>query len=141
MTTFTLDPRLAADCIVLGDMPLSRLLLMNNDFLPWFILVPRRQTTELFHLDQDDQLLLLDEVNHLSRLVKRHFPVEKLNVAAIGNIVRQLHIHVVGRSATDICWPGVVWGIQERQPYQAERIHELQTLVRTTLPGDMFKPL
>lgn len=141
MTDFTLDPRLAADCAVMGDMPLSRLLLMNNELLPWFILVPRHQATELYQLEHDEQLLLLDEINHLSRIVKRIFPVEKLNVAAIGNMVRQLHIHVVGRSTTDICWPGVVWGVQERRPYSPERIHELQTLVRNSLPGTMFIPL
>jgi diadenosine tetraphosphate (Ap4A) HIT family hydrolase len=141
MTEFTLDPRLAGDCIVLGELPLSRLLLMDNALLTWFILVPRRQAVELFQLEEDDQLLLLDEINHLSRFVKKQFSPDKLNVAAIGNIVKQLHIHLVGRTVNDICWPNVVWGLKEREPYGPEQLAALRNALRAALPVHLFQPL
>jgi len=134
MENFTLDPRLAADCIVLGDMRLSRLLVLNNSLLPWFILVPRRSAIELFELESEDQLALLEEINLLSRFVKEHLGSEKLNVAAIGNIVRQMHIHVIGRKTTDFCWPNVVWGTREKIPYSAEQIETLSAALGKMLP-------
>jgi diadenosine tetraphosphate (Ap4A) HIT family hydrolase len=134
MENFTLDPRLVADCIVLGDMRLSRLLALNNSLLPWFILVPRRSAIELFELEREDQLLLLEEINLLSRFVKEHFGSEKLNVAAIGNIVSQMHVHVIGRKTTDFCWPNVVWGTREKSPYSAKEIETLSAAVKKILP-------
>jgi diadenosine tetraphosphate (Ap4A) HIT family hydrolase len=134
MENFTLDPRLAADCIVLGDMRLSRLLALNNSLLPWFILVPRRSAIELFELEREDQLLLLEEINLLSRFVKDRYGSEKLNVAAIGNIVSQMHVHVIGRKTTDFCWPNVVWGTREKIPYSAKEIETLSAAVKKVLP-------
>jgi diadenosine tetraphosphate (Ap4A) HIT family hydrolase len=141
MEKFSLDPRLAADCIVLGEMPLSRLLLLNNSLFPWFILVPRRNAVELFELESADQLILLEEINLLSRFVKGHFGSEKLNVAAIGNIVSQMHIHVVGRKTTDCCWPGVVWGMQEKAPYAAEEIERLSAAITAAFAAELFHPI
>jgi diadenosine tetraphosphate (Ap4A) HIT family hydrolase len=138
MTDFRLDPRLASDCIVLGETRLSLLLLMNNALVPWFILVPRRNETELFELPKEDQLTLLEEINLLCGFLKRSFKVEKLNVAAIGNIVRQLHIHVVGRNATDFRWPDVVWGAQEKTPYSVEEITSILGALQSRLPAGMF---
>jgi len=139
MKPFSLDPRLAADCITLGEMPLSLLLLFDNSIFPWLILVPRRDAVELFQLARDEQLALLEEINLLSRFVKDQFGSEKLNVAAIGNIVRQLHIHVVGRSSADPIWPGVVWGYPERTPYSSSDIVSVVAGLENRLPEGMFR--
>ena len=139
MEDFSLDPRLAADCVVLGEMRLSRLLLMNNSLISWFILVPRRTAVELFELESEDQLALLEEINLLSRFVKDHFGSHKLNVATIGNIVRQMHIHVVGRKTTDYCWPNVVWGTREKEPYTTAEVAALLESLEGKLPEGVFR--
>jgi len=138
MTDFQLDPRLASDCIILGETDLSLLLLMDNSLLPWFILVPKTNETELFELAKADQMLLLEEINLLSGFLKTVMKVEKLNVAAIGNIVRQLHVHVVGRSSTDFRWPGVVWGAQEKIPYSVAEIRSVLAALEGYLPEGIF---
>ena len=99
MDNFELDPRLANGCLVLGKLNISLLLLVNNSLLPWFILVPKTSVTEMTDLSPSDQASLLEEINLLSAFVKGNFNISKLNIAAIGNIVSQLHIHIVGR------WP------------------------------------
>ncbi len=141
MNNFTLDPRLAQDCVVLGKMRLSLLLLMKNSLVPWFILVPQRMATELFELNREDQETLREEINLMSRFVKEHFTVEKLNVAAIGNIVKQLHIHVIGRNSKDFCWPNVVWGTKEKQPYTDEEVTKILSSLDMALPEDTLQPV
>jgi len=103
MTEFTLDPRLENDCWPLGTLHGLRLLLMNNSQVPWFILVPETSATELFELEPPLQNALANAVDALSRVTKETLGAEKLNVAAIGNVVSQMHIHVVRRSTTDFC--------------------------------------
>ena len=139
MNTFALDHRLAQDCYLLGEMQLCLLLLLNNSLVPWFILVPRRSVTEICELDQADQETLLEEINLLSCFVKGRAGVEKLNVAAIGNIVNQLHVHVVGRNAKDFCWPNVVWGRTEKTPYSNEEVREIRESLLATLPGGALR--
>jgi diadenosine tetraphosphate (Ap4A) HIT family hydrolase len=134
MKVFTLDPRLANDCFVLGEMRLSLLLLMKNALVPWFILVPRRSPTEIFELDTEDQQALLEEISLISGFVKGLSGVEKLNVAAIGNIVTQLHVHIIGRNSLDFCWPNVVWGRSEKAPYTVEEIRAIRESLVTKLP-------
>ena len=134
MNSFTLDPRLANDCIVLGEMRLSLLLLLKNALVPWFILVPRRDQTEIFELNREDQEALLEEINLLSGFVKELSGVEKLNVAAIGNVVKQLHVHVIGRNSQDFCWPNVVWGRPEITPYTDEELWAIRESLITKLP-------
>lgn len=128
---FTLDPRLQQDCIVLQQLPFSTLLLMNNASLPWFILVPRTTHTELHHLAQSEQHQLQAEINAVSRWAEQQFQPEKLNVAAIGNIVRQMHIHIVARYQTDPCWPGVVWGQLKANPYDDAQLAQLKQQLTT----------
>lgn len=125
MNNFELDLRLANDCLVIGELNISLLLLVNNSLLPWFILVPKTTVTEVTDLPELDQVALLEEINLLSAFVKGNFNISKLNIAAIGNIVSQLHVHVVGRHPSDYCWPDVVWGTTEREPYTAEKIEEI----------------
>jgi diadenosine tetraphosphate (Ap4A) HIT family hydrolase len=139
MNSFTLDPRLANDCYLLGEMRLSLLLLLKNALVPWFILVPRSSATEICELDREDQETLLEEINLLSVFVKRLSGVEKLNVAAIGNIVNQLHVHVVGRNAMDFCWPNVVWGRTEKTPYSDEEVRVIRKSLLAALPEDALR--
>jgi len=105
-------PRLLEDCHVLGQLELCRVLLHRNSSVPWFILVPdvAAELIELHELDAGARQRLDAELDLVARFTKERFDAAKLNVAAIGNIVPQLHVHVVGRRPDDPCWPGVVWG-------------------------------
>jgi diadenosine tetraphosphate (Ap4A) HIT family hydrolase len=109
---FELDTQLREDCHRIGRLALSHVLLHRNAALPWLILVPEvaEHVTELYQLDPTERRTLDDEVDVLSRYLKRTHGARKINVAAIGNLVPQLHVHVVGRHPGDPCWPGVVWG-------------------------------
>jgi diadenosine tetraphosphate (Ap4A) HIT family hydrolase len=131
---FTLDERLARDCHTLADLGLSRLLLMNNALLPWFILVPRVEAVELHELAPAQQSQLLEEINLLSRFLRLYFSPDKLNIAAIGNIVRQMHIHLVARRRDDFCWPGVVWGETRRMAYDQPSLDRIARQLRGFLP-------
>ncbi len=115
---FELHTRLTADTFIVGDFPLCRLLLMNDANYPWFILVPRRVgAREIFALSQQDQHQLLAESSQLSALLEKTFQADKLNIAALGNMVPQLHIHHIVRYNTDSSWPNPVWGRSPTQPY------------------------
>ena len=116
--SFELDARLARNSFVIGDLPLCRVLLMNDARWPWLILVPRQQgLVELIDLEPADQTRLMDEAGRAARFLKSHARADKINVAALGNIVRQLHLHVVARVAGDAAWPGPVWGQGVAAPY------------------------
>ena len=119
--TFALDPRLAADTDEIGDLALCRVLLMNDARYPWLILVPRRANlTEIIDLDRADRAVLIEEIARASEAVRALPGVEKINVGALGNIVRQLHVHVVGRAVGDTDWPGPVWGAGAARRYDPE---------------------
>jgi diadenosine tetraphosphate (Ap4A) HIT family hydrolase len=135
---FPLDPRLAADTHLIGEMPLSRLLLMDDARHPWLILVPRiAGARELMDLDGGDRAALLDEITAVSRTMETLLRPDKLNVAALGNVVAQLHVHVVARYADDANWPQPVWGRGERVPYgtadAAARVAELRAALKEQL--------
>lgn len=134
MKKFQLDSQLQKDCIALGELEHCLLLLMNNALLPWFILVPKTNKTELYELANDVQVGVWVEVNAVSKFVKNEFAIDKLNVAAIGNVVKQLHIHVIGRKYNDFCWPGVVWGRPEKTPYNRETIDHIMAIVDNSFP-------
>lgn len=120
---FALDSRLQQDTVPVGDFPLCRLLLMNDVHYPWFILVPRREdVSELFQLDADDQQVLWQETTQLAEMLKDTFAADKMNVATLGNVVSQLHMHVVVRRREDAAWPAPVWGKQPAQPYSDEQV-------------------
>lgn len=108
---FELHPHLAADTVLICDLPLSRLLLMDDANWPWLILVPRRPgLRELVELARDERIALGDEIVLASRVLQTRYQPDKLNVAALGNQVEQLHVHVIARSRSDSAWPGPVWG-------------------------------
>ncbi len=115
---FSLDPRLDADTMPLGRFALSRVLLMNDARYPWLILVPERpDLAEIIDLPESDQLRLMQEIAAASQALKALFSPDKLNVGALGNRVRQLHVHVLARFVSDAAWPGPVWGVGEAQAY------------------------
>ena len=134
---FDLDARLANDCIIMGKLDLSLLLLMNNSLVPWFILVPDTTITELTALPQVNQAAILKEVNLISIFMKENFDISKLNIASIGNIVNQLHIHIVGRDPSDYCWPNVVWGTQDKELYTNEQIAKISTALNEKLGSQL----
>ena len=108
---FEIDPRLAADSAFIADGPLSQVRLIDDTRFPWLVLVPRVPgAEEWIDLTGDQQRLLLAEINLAGRLLRGLGPVHKLNIGALGNVVRQLHVHVVARQEGDAAWPGPVWG-------------------------------
>jgi diadenosine tetraphosphate (Ap4A) HIT family hydrolase len=118
MDRFELDARLAADTLPVGNLALSRVLLMNDARYPWLILVPRRAgLTELHDLAHAEGLVLMDELRRASAGLKSLTGAAKINVGALGNLVPQLHIHVIARDTGDAAWPGPVWGVGEATPY------------------------
>ncbi|MBP8184786.1 MAG: HIT domain-containing protein [Pseudomonas sp.] len=134
---FTLDPRLQQDTLVIGDFALCRLLLMNDAQFPWFILVPRREEmSEVFQLDIADQRLLWQETSELAETLKDTFAADKMNVANLGNMVSQLHMHVIVRRRDDAVWPAPVWGKLPAQPYSAEQLAAVMAKLRMALADD-----
>ena len=120
-TDFELDPQLDHDCLFLRDWPLCRVLRMNDRAYPWLILVPRRVgKREIIDLSTADQTELLGEIGRASRAIKKALKPEKLNVAALGNVTPQLHVHVIGRFTDDAAWPRPIWGIQKPQPFDSD---------------------
>jgi len=107
---FQVNQQLLADCHYLGKLSLCHVLLNKNSTIPWFILVPETGVTDLLELPPDQRTLIMDECAQISRWIKRHYNISRINFGAIGNIVPQLHMHVIGRSINDTCWPKPVWG-------------------------------
>lgn len=138
MTPFELDARLQADTVPIGDWPLSRVLLMNDARYPWVILVPRRalaQARELHELTDAERQQLWTESAHLGRTLMSLFAGDKLNVAALGNIVPQLHVHHIVRRVGDDAWPAPVWGRLPPQPYDPDALQaQLDSLRARLLP-------
>lgn len=123
---FDLHAQLEADTVSLVDWRLSRLLLMNDRRFPWLILVPRvMSVSEVFDLPVADRAVLWREVDEAASKLKAETGAQKINVGALGNIVRQLHVHVVARNEGDGAWPGPVWGSGTRIPYEAGRLKTL----------------
>lgn len=120
---FNLHPRLAADTLLLGDFPLSRCLLMNDMHYPWLILVPRADNIrEIFELEAEKQQQLLRESSWVAERLSRHFNATKINIGALGNMVPQLHLHIIARYENDAAWPGPVWGKHPAEPYTGENL-------------------
>lgn len=134
MNGFALDPRLAADTQPVGDLELSRVLLTDDARFPWLILVPRRaDVRDLVDLGHADQHRLLDEIDRCARVLRELDNPDKLNVAALGNVVAQLHVHVIARFTRDAAWPRPVWNVGEREPFAPAALHERLALLRTAL--------
>lgn len=138
---FTLDPRLQQDTILLGSFPLSLLLLMNDITYPWLILVPQRpDIREIFELAADDQQQLLAESSLLAGTLATLLRPDKLNIAALGNIVPQLHLHHIVRYRNDPAWPAPVWGKTPATPYRREQADAFRSRLLPHLAGCAFTP-
>jgi len=131
-----LDPRLKQDTIDFGSFPLCRVLLLNDCSYPWFVLVPQREALQEIHqLSEVDRRLFWDESNRLSLWMANYFDFDKLNIAALGNIVSQLHLHHVGRTFGDPAWPNPVWGYRPAVPYLSEDIERLHQAIQAEFGG------
>lgn len=130
-----LDPRLRSDTHRLGQLGSCDLLLMQNALFPWFILVPPTNEIEFYKVERELQLDILQQINALSDFIQHQFNSDKINIGSIGNIVSQLHIHVVGRFKTDCRWPDVVWGVKENMRYTSEQVSIIQQQLHKQLPG------
>jgi diadenosine tetraphosphate (Ap4A) HIT family hydrolase len=136
-TEWSLHPRLAKDTVMACDLALSRVLAMNDAEFPWLILVPRRAgLSEIIDLG-DEQAVLMEELSLISRLLKDETQCDKLNVAAIGNVVSQLHVHVVARRRDDPLWPKPVWGIAPRRTLEAAAMERFATAIRDRVRGEL----
>ncbi|MGQ9427425.1 HIT domain-containing protein [Gilvimarinus sp. F26214L] len=150
---FALDPQLEKDTVILGQFPLSLVLLSRDANYPWCILVPRREAVrdtdqpvphgeavrEIHHLADEDQIQLIKESSHLAEVMVDLFVPDKMNVAVLGNVVPQLHVHHVARFRSDPAWPGPVWGAVEAKPYRPEELEALVHRLRSALAGEDFQ--
>ncbi|MAY15636.1 MULTISPECIES: HIT domain-containing protein [Oceanospirillaceae] len=139
---FRLDERLQSDTTLIGRLPLSQVLLMNDSRYPWVILVPARNDVfEIYHLSEEDRMQLAKESSWVLEKMADHFSAKSMNVAALGNVVAQLHVHHIARFADDPAWPGPVWGHSPAVPYSAaaleERVHELKSLFSSHFVEDL----
>jgi diadenosine tetraphosphate (Ap4A) HIT family hydrolase len=132
---WSLHPQLHADTVLVCDLALSRVLAMNDANFPWLILVPRRAgVSEIFDLGAE-QATLFNEVSLLSRVLKDVTQCDKLNMAAIGNVVPQLHVHIVARRKDDALWPKPVWGAAPPRVYEAAALERFAATIRDRLRG------
>jgi diadenosine tetraphosphate (Ap4A) HIT family hydrolase len=131
---FQLHPRLQEDCIPVGQFELCQVLLMNDSQYPWFILVPKiNGLRELYQLSPAQQQQFMAESSYLSEQLAVLYQADKMNIAAIGNLVPQLHIHHIVRYETDVAWPAPVWGKFAAVPYEASQLAETLARVRGAL--------
>lgn len=133
MSDFQLHPRLAADTTVIAQWPLCDVLLMCDARYPWLILVPRRMASELHDLAPSDRAQLIEECTLAGERLKTLTGAAKINTAALGNMVPQLHLHVVARNPGDAAWPGPVWGQGVAEPYDPQALAALVETLRKEL--------
>lgn len=134
MAGFVLHERLGNDSVPVGDLALCRVLLMNDARFPWLILAPRRcGLVDIDDLAAPERAMLIEEIARASAALRAITGADKINVGALGNIVRQLHVHIVARFATDSAWPGPVWGAGAAQPYAPGAAEALVALLRRKL--------
>ncbi len=136
---FDLHDQLAEDCVVVGHFPLSMVLLSKDANYPWCILVPRRKgLREIHHMSREDRLQLSDESCHLSEVMADLYVPDKINVAALGNMVPQLHVHHIARFKRDLAWPSPVWGMAEPSQYSEDALNDRLEHLRSALAGEDF---
>jgi diadenosine tetraphosphate (Ap4A) HIT family hydrolase len=122
-SAWSLNPQLEKDTISIGDLPLSRVLVIKDANYPWLLLVPRRpDAVEIIDLGEIEQAQLATETNRVARALKEITSADKLNIAALGNVVPQLHIHIIARRKTDAAWPRPVWGVVPALPHDPQEV-------------------
>ncbi len=131
-----LHPQLRQDCFILGSFELSLLLLLNDSQYPWFILVPQRENIREIHdLNTADQQQLMTESCLLAKTIASLFDADKINVAALGNMVPQLHMHHIARFTSDKAWPKPVWGAFPAVPYSEAQVQTIKEQILTAIPA------
>jgi diadenosine tetraphosphate (Ap4A) HIT family hydrolase len=135
---FQLHPQLQQDCIDIGRFNLCRLLMMNDRQYPWFILVPEKPgLQEIYQLTQTERAMLIDESSYLAENLAELYRADKMNIAAIGNLVPQLHIHHVVRYQNDKSWPSPIWGKFEAIPYSEQETKDALTRIKMQLSSHL----
>ncbi|MGJ5175589.1 HIT family protein [Bradyrhizobium oligotrophicum] len=130
-SAWSLHPQLAKDTIDIGDLPLSRVLVIKDANYPWLLLVPRREgAVEIIDLDEVAQAQLMTEITRVSRALKDVTECDKLNVAALGNMVPQLHVHIIARRTGDVAWPRPVWGVAPPVPHDPQEVAHFISAIR-----------
>ena len=130
MKAFMIDPKLLNDSEFIADLHLSQLRLLKDGELDWFILIPRKESmNEWTDLMIDEQFQLTREIDYVTNLLKEHTGADKVNIASIGNIVSQLHVHVIARYTTDRAWPGTIWGTTSKQKLDLKRVSYWQDII------------
>lgn len=128
---WSLHSRLKEDTIDIGDLPLSKVLVIKDAHYPWLLLVPRRpDAVEIIDLDEVQQAQLMTEISRVSRALKEITRCDKLNIAALGNLVPQLHVHIIARRASDAAWPRPVWGVMPPLAHDAVEVQNFISALR-----------
>ncbi|THB73313.1 MAG: HIT family protein [Gammaproteobacteria bacterium] len=134
---FVLDSVLEQDSIYIGRFELCQLRIINKDAWLWFLLVPvRNNVTEILELSVTDRYYLMDEINAASKLLDFFGSCDKINIGALGNIVKQLHVHVIARKEGDAGWPGPVWGVDAGNPYQPQALQDIVDRIKVCISQD-----
>jgi diadenosine tetraphosphate (Ap4A) HIT family hydrolase len=129
--SWTLHPQLASDTVNLGDLPLCQVLVIQDANYPWLLLVPRRpDVVEVLDLDEVEQAQLMTETTRVARALREITKCDKLNIAALGNVVPQLHVHVIARRKTDAAWPRPVWGVVPPVNHDPEELKQFMSAMR-----------
>jgi len=124
--SFKLNAKLETGTFLIQETALSLILLSKNSLITWFLLVPKTETTEWYLLEKEQHQYLNSQICLISRFLKEHLKSDKINIATIGNIVQQMHIHIVGRKTDDCFWPDVIWGKKEFKEYDSEQLRILK---------------
>ena len=130
-SAWSLHSQLKKDTIDIGDLPLCRVLVIKDAHYPWLLLVPRRpDAVEIIDLDEVEQAQLMTEISRVARALKEITKCDKLNIAALGNLVPQLHVHVIARRSSDAAWPRPVWGVMPPLAHDAEEVQNFISALR-----------
>src|SRR6201990_3773470 len=130
-SAWTLHSQLKKDTVDIGDLPLSKVLVIKDANYPWLLLVPRRpDAVEIIDLAEVEQAQLMTEISRVSRALKEVTKPDKLHIAALGNMVPQLHVHIIARRTGDVAWPRPVWGVAEALPHDAEEVQHFISALR-----------
>lgn len=125
---FAVDPIIDENSVFIKNLTLSVLYLKNDKENPWFILVPRKLgAIELIDLSHEEQVMLMEEITIVSEFLKSHYRPDKMNVGSLGNIVRQLHVHIIARYTADRAWPGPIWGVPTKQEFDEIEIENIKS--------------
>ena len=128
---WSLNPQLEKDTINIGDLPLSRVLVIKDANYPWLLLVPRRvDTVEILDLSEVEQAQLMTEINRVARALQDVTKPDKLNIAALGNVVPQLHVHIIARRSSDAAWPRPVWGVAPALAHDPQEVEAFISALR-----------